>query len=666
MTPMPLVTAPVGVDPDTALALLRQHKVEKLPLVDDAGRLRGLITVKDFVKRDQYPHVHQGRRRPARGRRGARRRRGRLQAGRPAGRRRGRRARRRHRARPPARGAGDGRPGEEGLRRRRRRRGRRRQRRHPRRRAGAGRRRRRRGQGRRRARARSAPPGWSPASASRRSPRSTRRRWRAGPAGVPVIADGGLQYSGDIAKALVAGADTVMLGGLFAGVEEAPGELVFVNGKQYKTYRGMGSLGAMQKRGNQSFSRDRYFADDVLSDDKLVPEGIEGQVPYRGALSGVAHQLVGGLRASMGYAGAATVAELQEHGPADPDHRGGPDREPPARHPDDRRSPELPRPLTMSATRDIVEIGLNRFARRGYDLDEVSIVPSRRTRDVDDVSTAWQIDAFRFDIPLVASPSDAVMSPATAIAVGRGRRSRRAQRRGPVDPVRGPGRRSTGSCARPRATGRRPAALLQEVYGEPVKPDLITARVKEMRDAGVTTAVRISPQHTAAARPGRARRRRRPAGHPGHDRLRRARHHPGRRAQPQGVHRRPRRAGDRRRCADYQTALHLMRTGAAGVIVGIGADSCLHQRRRAGHPGAAGHRDRRRRRGPPRLPRRDRRPVRARHRQRPDRDLRRHRPGAGLRRGRRPARRAAAVGRRGPGRRRLVGLRRRAPAAAAR
>jgi IMP dehydrogenase len=136
----------------------------------------------------------------------------------------------------------------------------------------------------------------------------------ARPAGVPVIADGGLQYSGDIAKALVAGADTVMIGGLFAGVEEAPGELVFVNGKQYKTYRGMGSLGAMQKRGNQSFSRDRYFADDVLSDDKLVPEGIEGQVPYRGPLAGVAHQLVGGLRASMGYAGAQTVADLQERG----------------------------------------------------------------------------------------------------------------------------------------------------------------------------------------------------------------------------------------------------------------------------------------------------------------------------------------------------------------
>ena len=152
----------------------------------------------------------------------------------------------------------------------------------------------------------------------------------AGPAGVPVIADGGLQYSGDIGKALVAGADTVMIGGLFAGVEEAPGELVFVNGKQYKTYRGMGSLGAMQKRGNQSFSRDRYFADDVLSDDKLVPEGIEGQVPYRGALSGVVHQLVGGLRASMGYAGAAHHRGAEGARTADPDHLGGPGREPPA------------------------------------------------------------------------------------------------------------------------------------------------------------------------------------------------------------------------------------------------------------------------------------------------------------------------------------------------
>ncbi len=139
----------------------------------------------------------------------------------------------------------------------------------------------------------------------------------ARPAGVPVIADGGLQHSGDIVKALAVGADTVMLGSLLAGVEESPGELLFVNGKQFKSYRGMGSLGAMQSRGKpegRSWSRDRYAQDDVLSDDKLVPEGIEGQVPYRGALAAVAHQLIGGLRAGMGYAGAATVAQLQEHG----------------------------------------------------------------------------------------------------------------------------------------------------------------------------------------------------------------------------------------------------------------------------------------------------------------------------------------------------------------
>ncbi len=135
------------------------------------------------------------------------------------------------------------------------------------------------------------------------------------PAGVPVIGDGGLQSSGDIAKALVAGASTVMLGSLLAGCEEAPGDVVFVNGKQFKSYRGMGSLGAMQSRGQaRSYSKDRYFQDDVLSDDKLVPEGVEGQVPYRGPLAAVAHQLVGGLRASMGYVGAQTIAELQDKG----------------------------------------------------------------------------------------------------------------------------------------------------------------------------------------------------------------------------------------------------------------------------------------------------------------------------------------------------------------
>lgn len=135
------------------------------------------------------------------------------------------------------------------------------------------------------------------------------------PAGVPLIADGGLQYSGDIGKALVAGADTVMLGSLLAGAAESPGDLVFINGKQFKAYRGMGSLGAMQTRGkNTSYSKDRYFQADVPDDEKLIPEGIEGQVPYRGPLSAVAHQLVGGLRQTMFYTGARTIEELKAKG----------------------------------------------------------------------------------------------------------------------------------------------------------------------------------------------------------------------------------------------------------------------------------------------------------------------------------------------------------------
>jgi IMP dehydrogenase len=133
-------------------------------------------------------------------------------------------------------------------------------------------------------------------------------------AGVPVIGDGGLQYSGDIAKALVAGADTVMLGSLLAGCEESPGQLIFVNGKQFKSYRGMGSLGAMASRGKKSFSKDRYFQADVASDDKIIAEGIEGQVAYRGPLGNVVHQLVGGLHQSMFYVGARTVPELQRRG----------------------------------------------------------------------------------------------------------------------------------------------------------------------------------------------------------------------------------------------------------------------------------------------------------------------------------------------------------------
>lgn len=134
-------------------------------------------------------------------------------------------------------------------------------------------------------------------------------------ADIPLIADGGLQFSGDIAKAIVSGADTVMLGSLLAGCEESPGELVEIDGNKFKTYRGMGSLSAMQSRGTKkSYSKDRYMQDDVLAEDKLVPEGIEGKVAYRGPASDVVHQLVGGLRSGMGYAGAENIAALQKRG----------------------------------------------------------------------------------------------------------------------------------------------------------------------------------------------------------------------------------------------------------------------------------------------------------------------------------------------------------------
>jgi IMP dehydrogenase len=122
---------------------------------------------------------------------------------------------------------------------------------------------------------------------------------------VPLIADGGIRFSGDIAKALAAGAHCVMLGGLFAGTEEAPGETVLYQGRSYKAYRGMGSLGAMQ-----AGAADRYFQDNTANVDKFVPEGIEGRVPYKGPVAAVIHQLVGGVRSSMGYLGCRTIEEL--------------------------------------------------------------------------------------------------------------------------------------------------------------------------------------------------------------------------------------------------------------------------------------------------------------------------------------------------------------------
>jgi len=128
--------------------------------------------------------------------------------------------------------------------------------------------------------------------------------------GVTLVSDGGIQFSGDIAKALAAGAHSVMLGSLLAGVDESPGEVVLHQGERYKEYRGMGSMGAMKSR---SFSKDRYFQGEIVDTDKLVPEGIEGRVAYKGPVANVIYQLIGGLRAAMGYVGAATVADMQAH-----------------------------------------------------------------------------------------------------------------------------------------------------------------------------------------------------------------------------------------------------------------------------------------------------------------------------------------------------------------
>jgi IMP dehydrogenase len=312
MTPMPLVTAPVGIARDDAAALLAKHKIEKLPLVDDAGILRGLITVKDFVKTEQYPDATKDGE-------------GRLVVGAAIGffgdawerasalveagvdalvvDTANGHARlmldmvRRLKSDPATRhvqvigGNVATTPGAQAL-------------------VDAG--------------VDAVKVGVGPGSicttrvvAGVGVPQVTAIYDAARackPAGVPVIGDGGLQYSGDIAKALVAGADTVMLGSLLAGCDESPGELVFVNGKQYKHYRGMGSLGAMASRGRISYSKDRYFQADVSSDEKIVPEGIEGQVPYRGPLSAVAHQLIGGLHQSMFYVGAHTIPQLQDRG----------------------------------------------------------------------------------------------------------------------------------------------------------------------------------------------------------------------------------------------------------------------------------------------------------------------------------------------------------------
>ncbi len=312
MTPMPLVTAPAGVSREEAAQLLAKHKVEKLPLIDEQGRLSGLITVKDFVKTQQYPKASKDSK-------------GRLIVGAGVGYLSDSWERAELLAdagvdvmvidsangeaklaldmirRLRADSGFDGvqiiggnvatQSGAQAL-------------------IDAG--------------VDAVKVGVGPGSicttrvvAGVGMPQITAIAEAAkacGPADVPLIADGGLQYSGDIGKALVAGADSVMLGSLLAGCEETPGDLVFVNGKQYKHYRGMGSLGAMSSRGKRSYSKDRYFQSDVSSDDKIIPEGIEGQVPFRGSLGSVLYELVGGLHQTMFYTGAGTVEELKERG----------------------------------------------------------------------------------------------------------------------------------------------------------------------------------------------------------------------------------------------------------------------------------------------------------------------------------------------------------------
>jgi IMP dehydrogenase len=313
MTKMPLITAPVGIDPDDAVAIFAQHKIEKLPLVDDAGRLQGLITVKDFDKSEKYPNAtkdSEGRLRvgaaigffgDAWDRAGALRDAGvdvivvDTANGDSAGVLEiiGRLKRDSAFASIDIIGGNVAtRSGAQSL-------------------IDAG--------------ADAIKVGVGPGSicttrvvAGVGVPQVTavyEASLAARETGIPVIADGGLQYSGDIAKALVAGADTVMLGSLLAGTDESPGDLVYVNGKQFKNYRGMGSIGAMSDRGKKtSYSRDRYFQADVPSDAQLIAEGIEGRVSYRGSLAATVYQLMGGLRQSMFYVGARTIPELKARG----------------------------------------------------------------------------------------------------------------------------------------------------------------------------------------------------------------------------------------------------------------------------------------------------------------------------------------------------------------
>jgi len=312
MTPAPLITGPAGISREDATMLLRRHKLERLPLVDEEGRLAGLITVKDFVKSEQFPNASKDAQ-------------GRLLVGAAIGYFGDAWQRattlvdagvdvlvadtahgnvrllidmvKRLKTDPATRhvqvigGNVATREGAQSF-------------------VDAG--------------ADGIKVGVGPGSICTTRvvtgvgvPQVTavyEASLAAREAGIPVIADGGMRHSGEIGKAIVAGAEAVMLGSMLAGTEEAPGDKILVNGKQYKAYRGMGSMGAMSSRGKKSYSKDRYFQAEVASDDLIVPEGVEGQVPYKGTLATVAHQLVGGLHQTMFYVGARTIGELQAKG----------------------------------------------------------------------------------------------------------------------------------------------------------------------------------------------------------------------------------------------------------------------------------------------------------------------------------------------------------------
>ncbi|PAK85973.1 IMP dehydrogenase [Rothia dentocariosa] len=313
MTPMPLITGSPNLTKDEAFALLSKNKIERLPLIDEAGKLAGLITLKDFVKTEQYPRATKdddGRLRVGAAigffGDGYERAMALVEAGVDAlfvdtanGHSQGVLDMISRLKKDPAAAHVDVIGGQAATR------------------EGA--------QAIIDAGADAVKVGVGPGSicttriiAGVGVPQITAINESAKaaiPAGVPLIADGGMQHSGEIGKALVAGADSVMLGSLLAGTAEAPGDLIFMNGKQFKAYRGMGSLGAMQTRGrHKSYSKDRYFQADVSSEEKLIPEGIEGQVPFRGPLSAVLHQLEGGLRQTMFYVGSRTIEELKTKG----------------------------------------------------------------------------------------------------------------------------------------------------------------------------------------------------------------------------------------------------------------------------------------------------------------------------------------------------------------